>query len=67
MSKFYTGLRDVQQDAPITYCPRCDKEVFRYTEVAALGDGLIHEDCLTAEEVEDYATHPAACFFEEEC
>lgn len=67
MAKFYTALRDIQQDAPVTYCPRCGGEVYQYTEVAALDGGLVHDGCLTAEELEDYATHPASYFFEEAC
>lgn len=67
MAKFYTGLRDVQLDAPVTYCPRCGGEVYQYTEVAALDGGLVHMDCMTPEEWEEFPTYPAASFFEEAC
>lgn len=66
MYKFYTALRDVQQDMPIANC-RCKAEIYRYDSVASIGGVLVHESCMTTEELENYSTHPAGSFFEEAC
>lgn len=67
MAHFFTGLHDVQQNAPVEFCPRCGGEVYRYDEVSPIDSGLVHEDCMTAWEREDYMTHPAISYFMEEC
>lgn len=68
MERHYNPLRDLQQAAPIAHCPRCRKsEIYACDEVADIGGALAHQDCMTAEELEDYPTHPAVSFYQEAC
>lgn len=63
----YRPGRDVQQDAPLCACEVCGGEVYRYDEVADMDGHLVHADCLTAEDLEIYATAPAVSFYDEVC
>lgn len=62
------SLRDTQQEPPICFCPRCGGEVYRYDQVGGgLCGCLVHEDCMTPDEQEEFPIAPAISFYCEEC
>ena len=67
MRHYAPPLRDIQQDYPVGICPRCYGEIYRYSRVTSIGGHLVHEDCMTDEELEDHPTYPAISFFQEAC
>ena len=58
---------DVQQQCSVADCPRCMGEIYRYDMVADISGRLVHEDCMNAEEQEEYLVNPASSFFEDAC
>lgn len=60
-------LRDAQDELGIATCPECGGEVHPYALVGSINGELYHEDCMTAEEREEYPTYPAISFIEEAC
>ena len=67
MRVFEGPVRDMEMDATVAHCPRCHLGVYRYDDVAPIYGGLVHMDCMTAEEQDAYCTHPAGSFVSEAC
>ena len=52
----------------MAHCPRCaHDEIYPRDEVGCVDGTLIHKECMTGEELEDYPTYPAISFFQEAC
>lgn len=60
-------LHDVQTGAPLTYCPECGGEIYRYNQVADVGGQLVHVECIHPEDQEFFQAAPAISFIEETC
>jgi len=67
MTKRASTLHDVQTDAPLTYCPECGCEIYRYDQVSDVGGALVHVDCIHPEDQGFFCVAPAISFFEEAC
>lgn len=67
MRHYESPWQDIQQQCPVENCPKCKLEIYRYDMVASISGRLVHEHCMTEEELEDYPTYPAISFFEEAC
>lgn len=55
-------LRDTQDDPPIAYCKRCGGEIYEEDDVEIFGGDLVHEDCLTADELKHCVLRRAAFY-----
>lgn len=60
MISFKPPIRDTQDQPPIAYCPRCGGEIYENDDVDIIGVELVHEDCLTDEELKHSALRRAA-------
>lgn len=63
----HTILLDTQTEAPLTYCPECDGEIYGYDPVADVEGTLVHRDCIHPEDQEFFHIAPAISFFGEVC
>lgn len=62
MISFKPPLRDAQDQPPIAYCPRCGGEIYENDDVEIMRGELVHESCLTQEELESSHLHSAAFY-----
>lgn len=61
--KILSFLGDAQDVGALAWCPRCGMEIYREDPVGEAGGGLLHLDCMTAEEQEYSRLAPAMSFF----
>lgn len=60
MISFKNPLRDPQNDPPIAYCKRCGGEIYEEDNVEIFSGELVHESCLTEDELENCVLRRAA-------
>lgn len=53
-------MRDPQDEPPIAYCKRCGGEIYEEDDVEIFGGDLVHENCLTDDELDDCVLRRAA-------
>lgn len=63
--KIFSFLGDTQDVGALAWCSRCGMEIYREDPVGEAGGGLLHLDCMTAEEQEYSRFAPARSFFTE--
>lgn len=55
-------LLDTQNEPPIDECPRCKLEIYYGDDVEIFDGRLVHEDCLTDEELKHCVLRQAALY-----
>ena len=63
----YFDACDVQLEESVARCGVCRGEIYRCDPVAAIDGTLVHEHCMTAEDLEYYPLYPACSYLEEAC
>lgn len=58
-------LGDAQDVGALAWCSRCGMEIYREDPVGEAEGGLLHLDCMTAEEQAYSPLAPAMAFFRE--
>ena len=53
----YFDACDVQLKPSVASCGVCKREVYRYDPVASIKGNLVHEHCMTEEELEFYPVY----------
>lgn len=67
MIGLYFDLCDVQLKPSVATCRRCRNDIYRYDPAASICGKLIHEECMSVQEQEEYPVYEACGYFEEAC